>query len=114
VSVETELLDIATTFHDGRAVVKISGEIDAYSTARLRQQLVGISQAGHHRLIIDMTNVPLMDSSGLGVLVGAMKRARANRGDVCIIGAGDRIVQTLRITGLTQVFPAFGSLWALT
>lgn len=103
----TKLLEIATRLEDGRTVLEIAGEIDVYSAARLRARLVELAQAGRHRLIIDMTSVTFMDSSGLGVLVGAMKRARANSGEVCIVGAAERILQTLRITGLTRVFPIY-------
>jgi len=109
-SVEIGLLEITTTVKEGRTVVEIVGEIDAYTAGPLRKSLVTLSQAGHHKLIIDMTAVAFMDSSGLGVLVGAMKRARNNRGDLCIVGARERILQTLRITGLIRVFPLYASL----
>ena len=105
----TELLEITTRLEGGRTVVEIAGEIDVYSAARLRERLVELAQAGRYRLIIDMTIVTFMDSSGLGVLVGAMKRARANGGEVCIVGAAEHILQTLRITGLTRVFPIYAS-----
>ena len=104
-----ESLRITSRHDSGRVVVEIAGEVDAYTGAPLRERLVGLDLAGYHHLVIDMTAVGFMDSSGLGILVGAAKRARVNGGEVTIVGAAERILSVLRITGLTRVFPVFST-----
>jgi len=106
-ALDSGLLEIKTWRDAGRTVVEVTGEVDAYTAAKLREQLVGLSRGGHHRLVLDMAAVAFMDSSGLGVLVGAAKRARVGGGEVVIAGAADHILSVLRITGLTRVFPIF-------
>ena len=57
-------------------VIEIGGEIDVYTAPRLRESIVAAVEAGHNRLIIDVQQVKFLDSTGLGVLVGALKRVR--------------------------------------
>jgi anti-sigma B factor antagonist len=56
-----------------------------------------------------MENVDFLDSTGLGVLVGGLKRVRAHEGSLHLVCTQDRILKIFRITGLTKVFPIHGS-----
>ena len=104
------LLSIGTRVDDGRTVVRLVGELDVYSCARLRTTLTGLSAAGQHRLALELAALDFCDSSGLGVLVGAMKRARAGDGGLALVQVPDDLMRVLRITGLTKVLPAFSQL----
>lgn len=104
------LLDIDTWYDTGRAVVEVVGELDAYTSPRLRRALEELAVPGRYRLVVEATRLDFMDSSGLGVLVGAHKRARNGGGALAIAGAPERILRVLRITGLVRVMPAFPSL----
>lgn len=104
----TKAMDIRVRRVAGYTVLEAAGELDMYTAPTLREHLLDQSRAGHHHLIIDMTEVMFMDSSGLGVLVGGSKRARA-AGTVSIAGASGQILGTLRITGLSKVFPVFAT-----
>lgn len=97
--------------YSGHTIIMAIGEIDAYSapalTATIREQIRG----GHHRLIVDLTGVPFMDSSGLGALVGGYKRTKAHAdGQFALIGADKRFLDALRITGLVRVLPVYETL----
>lgn len=85
-------------------VVEVAGEIDVYTAPRLREVVVGAIDDGHTRLVIDIENVAFLDSTGLGVLVGALKRVRADNGSLDIICTSERLLRIFAITGLDKVF----------
>jgi anti-sigma B factor antagonist len=93
----------------GRTVVEVSGEIDVYTAPRLRETLVSLVEAGNYRLIVDMEGVEFLDSTGLGVLVGGLKRVRAHDGGIDLVCTQGRILRIFRITGLSKVFNIFGT-----
>jgi anti-sigma B factor antagonist len=86
-------------------VVEVGGEIDVYTAPRLREKLVELVADGQYHLIIDMEHVDFLDSTGLGVLVGGLKRVRTNDGSLRIVCTQERLLKIFRITGLTKVFP---------
>lgn len=100
-------LGIGVEYDDGRAVVAVAGDIDVYSVPVLRGQLEALAAAGHHRLAVDLSDMDFCDSSGLGVLIGAVKRATAGGGGLSLFGAPDHFLRVLRITGLAKVMPSF-------
>jgi anti-sigma B factor antagonist len=97
---------------EGRTVVEVSGEIDVYTAPKLREALQGLVDGGSYRLIIDMDGVEFLDSTGLGVLVGGMKRVRAHDGSIDIVCNQGRILRIFKITGLSNVFSIHDSVEA--
>lgn len=85
-------------------VVEVSGEIDVYTAPALREELAEHIEADRTDLVVDLTRVDFMDSTGLGVLVGALKRVRTYGGDLRLVIDSEKILQPFRITALTQVF----------
>jgi anti-sigma B factor antagonist len=90
--------------HRARTVVEVAGEIDLYTSARLREHLVDLVTAGRYHLIVDLERVDFLDTTGLGVLVGALTRVRAHGGCLQLVCTRDRILKVLRVTGVTTVF----------
>ena len=89
----------------GWVVVKVGGEIDVYTAPRLREELVELVYDGRYLLVIDLQDVDFLDSTGLGVLVGGLKRVRAHEGSLRLVCTRERILKIFRITGLSKVFP---------
>jgi anti-sigma B factor antagonist len=89
---------------DGIEIVDVEGEIDVYTAPRLRELLIELLTDGHHRLVVNMEKVEFLDSTGLGVLVGGLKRVRAHDGSLDLVCTQERILKIFRITGLTKVF----------
>jgi anti-sigma B factor antagonist len=89
---------------DGIEIVDVEGEIDVYTAPRLRELLIELVTDGHHRLVVNMEKVEFLDSTGLGVLVGGLKRVRAHDGSLDLVCTQERILKIFRITGLTKVF----------
>lgn len=103
-------LDVETGERDGETVISLRGEIDVYTAPRLRQTLIDLIEKGASRLVVDMSAVDFLDSTGLGVLVGGLKRVKAKEGSLKLVVSQEKILKIFDITGLTKVFPIYGSL----
>ena len=97
-------LTLATREDDGRAVVAVGGEIDVYTAPRLRDRITELVGAGNYDLVIDLEAVEFLDSTGLGVLVGGLKKVRAHGGSLELVCTQERLLKIFRITGLAKVF----------
>src|SRR2546428_537100 len=93
--------------------LEVAGDIDVRTAPRLRSALHSLIDAGHNSLVLDFTAVTYIDSSGMGVLVGALKRVREHRGRIRLICQSVAIQKLFRITGLTRIFDIFESEQAL-
>ena len=89
---------------DGIEVVDVGGEIDIYTAPRLRELLIDLISKDNYQLVVNMDKVEFVDSTGLGVLVGGLKRVRAHDGSLDLVCTRERILRIFRITGLTKVF----------
>lgn len=97
-------LTLETRDVDGRTIVAVGGEIDVYTAPKLRDKITELVAAGTYHLVIDMEAVEFLDSTGLGVLVGGLKKVRAHDGSLHLICNQDRLLKIFRITGLAKVF----------
>jgi anti-sigma B factor antagonist len=93
----------------GYTIVAVGGEIDVYSAPRLRERLLDLVEEGSYQLIVDMEAVEFLDSTGLGVLVGGLKRVRAHDGWIDLVCTQSRMLRIFRITGLNRVFSIYNS-----
>lgn len=109
-SATTELPGTCTWLDGKRAVVETPEEIDLVTAPTLRCALVDLLEEHRNLLVLDMANTTFMDSTGLGVIVGAIKRTRAAGGVVVLAAAPERILRVLRITGIVKVLPCFATL----
>ena len=94
------------------AVLRVTGEIDVYTAPELRQQVIKLAESGALHVVADLHSVDFLDSSGLGVLVGGLKRVRAHDGAIDLVCTQGRILRIFRITGLSNVFSIYDSVEA--
>ncbi len=97
-------LTLATRAVGDRIVVEVSGEIDVYTAPKLRDKITELVGAGVYEIVIDMEGVEFLDSTGLGVLVGGLKKVRAHGGSLSLVCTQDRLLKIFQITGLSKVF----------
>ena len=97
-------LTLSTREVDGTTIVAVGGEIDVYTAPKLRDKITQLVAEGVYNLVIDMESVEFLDSTGLGVLVGGLKKVRAHDGSLELICTQDRLLKIFRITGLAKVF----------
>jgi anti-sigma B factor antagonist len=104
--------DVAITERrDGdRAVITVKGEIDVASAPALRTQLHAVCVEGVSAVVLDLREVTFLDSSALGVLVGALRRCREVGNDFKLVITSPRLLKIFEITGLTSVFDITGTL----
>src|SRR5436305_9696721 len=89
---------------DGIEVIDVRGEIDIYTAPRLRELLTNLVSKGSYQLVVNLDKVGFLDSTGLGVLVGGLRRVRAHDGSLDLVCTRERILRIFRVTGLTEVF----------
>lgn len=99
-------LSIEARAMDDRTVLTVRGELDLYTAPALRDRVLAAAAEGHRRLVIDLSGVPFMDSSGLGVIVACLKRLRESGGDLALVTApGSPPSKLLSLTGLDRAIP---------
>ena len=88
----------------GHHVIAARGEIDLFTAPELKQVIADSIENGRVRIVIDLTETTFVDSTALGVLIGAVKRLRARDGALALVNVDDNIAKTFEITGLDQIF----------
>jgi anti-sigma B factor antagonist len=88
----------------GYQVLDVAGEIDVYTAPQLRERLIALVEGGARRVVVELNRVEFLDSTGLGVLVGALKRLRGVGGELFLVCGQERLLKIFRITGLDRVF----------
>ena len=89
---------------DGIEVIDVGGEIDIHTAPRLRELLIDLVSKDNYQLIVNLERVEFLDSTGLGVLVGGLKRVRVHDGSLDLVCTQERILKLFRVTGLAKVF----------
>ena len=103
-------LDIQSEAMDGTCLLTLEGEVDVYTAPSLKEALVEQIESGCVNVLVDMESVGFIDSSGLGVLVGGLRRAKERSGTVRLVCTKENILKIFRITGLDKVFPIFSTI----
>jgi len=111
-TIEEAVVEVSVTSRPSgkRTVVHVSGEVDVYTAPMLREELAALIDAEHANLVVDLAEVSFMDSTGLGVLVGALKKIRTLGGELRLVIDQEKVLKVFRITALTQVFPIYATL----
>jgi anti-sigma B factor antagonist len=96
-------LDVSTTEQEQLVVVTLAGEFDVYTVAAFRTELERVGQIDR-AVIVDLTGVTLLDSSGIGALVSLLNQARSDGGQVGVICPRATLRRVFEITGLRNAF----------
>lgn len=97
------MLEINVEHFDGYSVCRLAGEVDAYTVGEFREALSAITDVS--RLIIDLSEVPFMDSAGLGALIGGIRKVRESDGDVAVVSSTASLNRLLHTTGFDRIVP---------
>jgi anti-anti-sigma factor len=84
------------------------------ASRRLRELLIDLVSEGNYQLVVNLEKVGFLDSTGLGVLVGGLKRVRAHDGSLDLVCTREQILRLFRITGLTKVFGIYETVDRIT
>lgn len=103
-------LGLSARIEGDNTVVVVSGELDVFTAPKLDELLAESMESGAVNLIVDLTGVTFLDSTGLGSMVKGLKSAREKGGSLRVVAADDRIAKVFRITGLDQTMALSDSL----
>ena len=105
-------LTVRVDIGDDWAVATAHGELDLTTAPRLREQVVDIVIGGQPHVVLDLQGVDFIDSTGLGVLVGLLKRARTHGGDLRLVSSRPNLRRALELTSLDAALPAYDTVEA--
>ena len=95
-------LSLETRHENGHTIIEVGGEIDVYTAPKLRERITELVDDGHYHLVVDLEKVDFLDSTGLGVLVGGLKKLRAHDGSLQLVCTQERLLKIFRITAAHQ------------
>ena len=107
-----ETFAISEGTSNGCSIVSVVGELDVATAPELRTRLDDAIDRGPAVVVADLLGVTFLDSTALGVLIGALKRSQAAGGELRIVAAEPRILKIFEITGLTELFSLFATVEA--
>lgn len=91
-------------------VIETAPDLDVYTSAALRTLTITLTTSGRFHLVLDMTATRFVDTTGLGVLIGAVKRARVHGGSLGLACLQEQPLRALRVSGLARVMPVHETL----
>jgi anti-sigma B factor antagonist len=103
-------IDVSTARNGEVHLFILGGSLDIATSPTLRAALLEAADHGKHDLVVDLSKLEFVDSTGLGALIGAHKRATEKDGSVRLVAQEGQILRLLRITGLLGVFAVYPSL----
>ena len=87
------------------SVARVFGDVDVATAPRLRERLVSTITSGRSQVVLDLEEVGFLDSTGLGVIIGVLKRARTHGGDLRLVATKANLVALFQLTGLDRTLP---------
>lgn len=102
-------LQVTTETVDAATVVSASGELDLHTAPDLDAALRSATQAQAPLILVDLSRVDFMDSTGLSVMVAAVAAARQYGGEIRVVAVTDKIIKVFTLTGVDQQLAMFGS-----
>lgn len=96
-------ISIDVTENKDEYLVTVKGELDVYTAPELKQVFEPIAATGEHNLVVDLSELNYMDSTGLGIFVGTLKDLNKHNKELHVLGVNDRIMKLFEITGLRDL-----------
>jgi anti-sigma B factor antagonist len=103
-------IDVTTTEDRQVQLFLLGGTLDVATSPTLRAALLEAADHNNHEIVVDLSQLEFLDSTGLGALIGAHRRATEHHGSVRLVAHDGQILRLLRITGLLEVFAVYPSL----
>ncbi|MCF3944654.1 STAS domain-containing protein [Oceanobacillus alkalisoli] len=96
-------LEITLTEEGNQSIIALAGEIDAYTVTNLKETFDSVTKKEGQEVIVDLEHVTYMDSTGLGVFIGALKSTKESDSELKLVNIQDRVYRLFQITGLDEI-----------
>ncbi len=97
-------IKVSTETMDDIVVVYVEGEVDVYTSTYFKRELINaLENSGLNKLIISLNDVKYIDSTGLGILIGMLKRVKERNGKMTVVCSNPQIKKVFSITGLIKI-----------
>ena len=106
-------MQLSSHASNGHTILAVSGEVDLSTSPELDEAVVGAIAEGLNHLTIDLANVSFLDSSGLSVIIKALKRSREISAQFDVVAANERVLKVFAITGLDSVVTIYPEISAI-
>jgi anti-sigma B factor antagonist len=103
-------LELSTTPVGQRAVVTVAGEVDLETASQLSDHALAALRDVSPHVVLDVSGVTFMDSTGLKVMISIARRTEAAHGSFAVVGASRTVLRLLSLTGLDEAFPLYATL----
>lgn len=101
---ELEPFALSVTQHDDLTLIALRGELDLATQADFRARLIDLLVGGSVHLVLDLSGLTFLDSTGLGALIGIRRRAHALQGSLTLVCPTPAVMKLFTIVGLEKVF----------
>lgn len=98
-----------STVSAGVTALELEGEVDVYTAPLLRQEIMDQVDKGTKYILVHLEKVEYLDSTGLGILIGGVKRLKEQGGALKLVGPSPRISRIFDITGLNRIFDVYAT-----
>jgi anti-sigma B factor antagonist len=92
---------------DGISLVDVNGKLTSFESRAFQQMINGLLKQGHTNIVLNLTGLEYLDSSGIGELVRNYMSVVKKGGAMKVVGLAPKVEAILRVTQLYQVFPEF-------
>ncbi|QKS70196.1 STAS domain-containing protein [Paenalkalicoccus suaedae] len=96
-------LEINVTESENQNLAQVSGEVDVYTASKLKETLHPLAEQPNKHLIVDLSDVNYIDSTGLGIFIGTLKSTEKSGSTLTLTGLNERVRRLFEITGLNEV-----------
>jgi anti-sigma B factor antagonist len=103
-------LELSRRAEGDAVVVTASGELDVYTASRLRELAIKITDEGPRTVVLDLDGVTFLDTTGLAVVVGVLRRARETKTRLIVVCTRESILRAFRTAGVLEVLDVRDSL----
>lgn len=100
-------LSVSADSATSQAIVEVRGDVDVHSAPQLRDRLTDVIDSGSRLVIVDLSNLDFIDSTGLGALVAVRNHGSETESTLRLVCSSERLLKLFRITGLHEVFDIY-------
>ncbi|MBR0518367.1 STAS domain-containing protein [bacterium] len=104
-------MDIKVDVKEGEGcnILNVCGDVDVYTSPKVKESINALIEKEIYNIVVNLEDVRYVDSTGLGVLIGALKKVKEHNGNIVLVCTNPQIKKIFQITGLVKIFSIFAN-----